>query len=53
MIPTRLTTCAALLVLLSAAFANAEPAYVTSTVNLRSGAGTTNARPSGEEGGRC
>ena len=42
MIPTRLTTCAAVLVLLSAAFANAEPAYVTSTVNLRSGAGTTN-----------
>jgi len=42
MIPTRLTTCAAVLVLLSAAFAHAEPAYVTSTVNLRSGAGTTN-----------
>ena len=40
MIPTRLTICAASLVLLSAASASAEPAYVTSTVNLRAGAGT-------------
>jgi hypothetical protein len=38
--PTRLTICAATLVLLQAASAAAEPAYVTSTVNLRSGAGT-------------
>ena len=38
----RLTICAAALVLLSAASANAEPAYVASTVNLRSAAGTTN-----------
>jgi len=41
MIPPRLTICAATLVLLSAA-AGAEPAYVASTVNLRSGAGTGN-----------
>ena len=33
---------AAIIVLLSAASAAAEPAYVTSAVNLRSGAGTTN-----------
>jgi uncharacterized protein YraI len=33
---------AAVIVLLSAASAAAEPAYVTSTVNLRSAAGTTN-----------
>ena len=33
---------AAVIVLLSAAAAAAEPAYVTSTVNLRSGAGATN-----------
>ena len=39
MIPTRLTICAGLL-LLSAATATAEPAYVVSTVNLRAGAGT-------------
>ena len=38
MTPTRLTICAAALMLLSAASASAEPAYVTSTVNLRSGA---------------
>ena len=38
----RLTICAATLVLLSAASAIAEPAYVASTVNLRSAAGTTN-----------
>jgi hypothetical protein len=38
----RLTICAAALVLLSAASAIAEPAYVASTVNLRSAAGTTN-----------
>ena len=37
---SRLTICAATLVLLTAASAGAEPAYVTSTVNLRSGAGT-------------
>jgi hypothetical protein len=42
MIPSRLTICAATLVLLSAASAGAEPAYVASTVNLRSGAGTGN-----------
>lgn len=42
MIPTRLTFSAATLLLLSAVSARAEPAYVTSTVNLRSGAGTTN-----------
>ena len=40
MTPTRLTICAASLVLATAASAGAEPAYVTSTVNLRSGAGT-------------
>ncbi|MEA3028337.1 MAG: Bacterial domain [Alphaproteobacteria bacterium] len=40
MIPTRLTICAASLVLLSAVSAGAEPAYETSTVNLRSEAGT-------------
>src|SRR4051812_31032101 len=39
---SRLTICAATLVLLSAASASAEPAYVASTVNLRSAAGTTN-----------
>ena len=38
----RLTICAATLVLLSAASAAAEPAYVTSTVNLRAAAGTNN-----------
>jgi uncharacterized protein YraI len=32
---------AAIIVLLSATFATAEPAYVTSAVNLRSAAGTT------------
>ena len=42
MTPSRLTICAATLVLLSAATATAEPAYVASTVNLRSAAGTTN-----------
>ena len=42
MTPTRLTICAATLVLLSAASAAAEPAYVASTVNLRAGAGTSN-----------
>ena len=42
MTPMRLTICATALVLLSAAGAGAEPAYVTSTVNLRSGAGTSN-----------
>jgi hypothetical protein len=38
---TRLAICAATL-MLSAAAAVADPAYVTSTVNLRSAAGTTN-----------
>ena len=42
MIPSRLTICAASLVLLSGASATAEPAYVASTVNLRSAAGTGN-----------
>ena len=42
MIPTRLTIGAASLVLLSALSANADPAYVASTVNLRAGAGTGN-----------
>src|SRR5258707_1027562 len=42
MTPPQLTICAATLVLLSAASATAEPAYVASTVNLRSAAGTTN-----------
>ena len=42
MTPPRLTICAATLVLLSAASATAEPAYVASTVNLRSAAGTGN-----------
>jgi uncharacterized protein YraI len=42
MIPPRLTICAATLVLLSAASAAAEPAYVASTVNLRAAAGTNN-----------
>ncbi len=42
MIPTRLTIGAASLVLVSALSANADPAYVTSTVNLRAGAGTVN-----------
>ena len=42
MTPPRLTICAATLVLLSAASATAEPAYVTSTVNLRAAAGTNN-----------
>jgi uncharacterized protein YraI len=41
MTPTRLTICAASLVLLSAASAQAEPAYATSNVNLRSGASTS------------
>jgi hypothetical protein len=40
MIPTRLMICAAV-TLLAAASAAAEPAYVTSTVNLRSGATTS------------
>src|SRR4051794_41653358 len=40
MTPARLTLCAASLVLLTAASAGAEPAYVTSNVNLRAGAGT-------------
>ena len=39
---TRLAICAATLVLLSAATAAADPAYVASTVNLRAGAGTAN-----------
>jgi hypothetical protein len=43
MIPPRLTICAATFVLLSAAPAGAESAYVASTVNLRAGAGTGNA----------
>jgi uncharacterized protein YraI len=38
---TRLTICAAAVLLLSAA-AEAAPAYVKSTVNLRAGAGTNN-----------
>ena len=42
MTQSRLTICTATLVLLSAASATAEPAYVASTVNLRSAAGTTN-----------
>ena len=42
MTPPRLTICAATLMLLSAASAAAEPAYVTSTVNLRTAAGTSN-----------
>jgi uncharacterized protein YraI len=42
MSPTRLTICAASLVLVSALSAAAEPAYVASTVNLRAGAGTGN-----------
>jgi uncharacterized protein YraI len=42
MSPPRLTICAATLVLLSAASATAEPAYVASTVNLRAAAGTGN-----------
>ena len=42
MAPTRLTICAASLVLVSALSAGAEPAYVASTVNLRAGAGTGN-----------
>ena len=42
MTPSRLTICAAALVLLSAASATAEPAYVASTVNLRAAAGTGN-----------
>jgi uncharacterized protein YraI len=42
MTPTRLTICAASLLLLSALSAGAEPAYVASTVNLRAGAGTGN-----------
>jgi hypothetical protein len=40
MIPIRLAIAAAALAVLTAAPAAAEPAYVTSTVNLRSGAGT-------------
>ena len=40
--PTRLATYAAIFVLLSAASAAAEPTYVPSTVNLRSGPGTSN-----------
>ncbi len=39
---TRLTICSAAIVLLSVATAAGEPAYVNSTVNLRSGAGTGN-----------
>jgi hypothetical protein len=39
---TRLLICAATLVLMPVVAANADPAYVTSTVNLRAGAGTTN-----------
>jgi len=42
MTPPRLTICAATLVLLSAASATAEPAYVASTVNLRAAVGTGN-----------
>jgi len=42
MTPSRLTICAAAVSLLSAASAAAEPAYVASTVNLRSAAGTGN-----------
>jgi hypothetical protein len=42
MIPTRLTICTAALMLFAVASATAEPAYVTSTVNLRSAAGTGN-----------
>src|SRR3954447_64810 len=42
MTSSRLTICAATLLLLSAACATAEPAYVASTVNLRSAAGTGN-----------
>lgn len=42
MTPTKLAICAATLMLLSAAVAVADPAYVASTVNLRSAAGTTN-----------
>jgi uncharacterized protein YraI len=38
----RLSICAAILALLSTAAATAKPAYVTSTVNLRSAAGTNN-----------
>ena len=37
-----LAICTTAIALLSAATAQAEPAYVTSTVNLRSAAGTTN-----------
>ena len=37
-----LTICTAVIALLSAATAQAGPAYVTSNVNLRSAAGTTN-----------
>jgi len=40
MTPTRLAICATTLVLLQAVAAGAEPAYVTSTVNLRAGAST-------------
>jgi uncharacterized protein YraI len=39
---SRLVVCTAALVLLTAASAAGAPAYVTSTVNLRSGAGTDN-----------
>ncbi len=42
MFSIRTTMCATALVLLSAASAAAEPAYVASTVNLRAGAGTNN-----------
>jgi uncharacterized protein YraI len=42
MTSTGFTIHAAILVLLTAAPAAAKPAYVTSTVNLRSGAGTSN-----------
>src|SRR6476620_3866614 len=42
MTSSRLTICAATLVPLSAAAATAEPAYVASTVNLRTAAGTGN-----------
>ena len=55
MTSTRLTICAAIFALLSAASATAEPAYVTSTVNLRSAAGTSNeivGQDSGRQPGR-
>jgi uncharacterized protein YraI len=42
MTPIRLTICAAALAIMLAGHAAATPAYVTSTVNLRAGAGTNN-----------